>query len=114
TQLDPGFRNVLPRPVAEYAWDSRNPDLRTITPEIVREGHASAEITVTGSKFNPQSIVRFDRADLPTKFVSNLKLTAMVKGSLLKNPGTYAVTVINPGPSGGVSKELYLVVNFRN
>jgi adenine deaminase len=45
TKLDPSFRNVLPRPVAEYAWDSRNPDLQTITPEIVREGDASAEIT---------------------------------------------------------------------
>lgn len=112
--LDPNFRNPIPRPVAEYAMDSRDPELEALTPEIAREGDASVEIEVTGKKFNRQSIIRFDTADLPTTFGSESKLTATIKGSLLKNPGTYAVTVVNPGPSGGVSGKLYLIVNFRN
>lgn len=114
TTLDPNFQNPLPRPVAEYAMDSRDPELESLTPEITREGDASLEIELRGKKFNRQSIVRFDTADLPTKFASESKLTATVNGSLLKNPGTYAVTVVNPGPSGGVSSRLYLIVNFRN
>lgn len=114
TTLDPNFRNPLPRPVAEYAMDSRDPELESVAPEITREGGASLEIELTGKKFNRQSVVRFDTADLPTKFVSESKLTATVHGSLLKTPGTYAVTVVNPGPSGGVSSRLYLIVNFRN
>jgi imidazolonepropionase-like amidohydrolase len=114
TTLDPGFRNPIPRPVAEYAMDSRDPEIEALAPETARQGDASVELEVTGRKFNRQSIIRFDTADLPTKFVSESKLTATVKGSLLKNPGTYAVTVINPGPAGGVSKELYLIVNFRD
>ena len=114
TALDPGFRNPIPRPVSEYEMDSRSPDLEALTPEVALEGDASAEITVTGRKFNRQSIVRFDTADLPTRFVSQSKLTATVKGSLLKTPGTYAVTVVNPGPTGGVSSERYLIVKYRN
>jgi hypothetical protein len=114
TSLDPNFRNPLPRPVAEYPMDSRNPELEALTPEAAIEGDPSVEIAVTGKKFNHQSIVRFDTADLPTKFVSESKLTATVKGSLLKTPGTYAVIVINPGPTGGVSSELYLIVRYRN
>jgi hypothetical protein len=93
--------------------DSRDPELGRIAPEITRQGEAGLDIELTGRKFNQQSIVRFDTADLPTRFVNESKLVATVKGSLLKNPGTYAVTVINPGPTGGVSRELYLIVNFR-
>jgi hypothetical protein len=113
TTLDPSFRNPIPRPVAEYTMDSRDPELERITPEITRQGEAGLEIELTGRKFNQQSIVRFDTTDLPTRFVNESKLIATVKGSLLKNAGTYAVTVINPGPTGGVSRELYLIVNFR-
>src|SRR5207244_12424066 len=114
TPLDPIFRNPLPRPVAEYAMDSRDPELESLTPAIAREGDASVQIEVTGKKFNPRSIIRFDTADLPTTFLSDSKLTARVKGSLLKSPGTYAVTVVNPGPAGGVSRALSLIVDFRH
>lgn len=114
TALDPNFRNPIPRPVAEYAMDSRDPELEALTPEIARQGDARVEIEVTGKKFNPQSIIRFDTADLPTTFVSESTLIATINGSLLKNPGTYAVTVVNPGPAGGVSRPLYLIVNFRD
>jgi imidazolonepropionase-like amidohydrolase len=113
TTLSPNFRNPIPRPVAEYPMDARNPELETLTPEIVRQGDADTEIEVTGVKFSPQSVIRFDTTDLPTKFISESKLTGTLKGSLLKSPGTYAVTVTNPGPSGGVSKALYLIINFR-
>ena len=113
TTLTPNFRNPIPRPVAEYPMDDRSPELETLTPEIVREGDARAEIEVTGAKFSPQSVIRFDTTDLPTKFISESRLTATLKGSLLKSPGTYAITVTNPGPSGGVSKKLYLIINFK-
>lgn len=113
TTLDPAFRNPIPRPVAEYPMDRRDPEVEGLTPEIVPQGTASVRIEVTGKKFTRQSVIRFDTSDLPTTFVSESKLSATVKGSLLKNPGTYAVTVVNPGPSGGVSPALHLIVNFR-
>jgi imidazolonepropionase-like amidohydrolase len=112
TTLNPTFRNPIPRPVAEYAMDSRDPEVETLTPGSVRQGGGDLQIQVTGHKFTPQSIVRLDTVDLPTKFVSESKLTAMVKSSLLKQAGTFTVTVTNPGPTGGVSKAGYLVVRY--
>jgi imidazolonepropionase-like amidohydrolase len=113
TTLDPNFRNPIPRPVAEYPMDSRDPEVESLTPELVPQGAATVRIEVSGKKFTPQSVIRFDRSDLPTTFVSESKLSATIKSSLLKNPGTYAVTVVNPGPAGGVSPALYLIVNFK-
>ncbi len=114
TTLDPNFRNPIPRPVSEYPMDSKDPDVEGLSPEMVPQGAASVRIEVTGEKFTPQSVVRFDTSDLPTTYVSESKLSATVKGSLLKNPGTFAVTVVNPGPSGGVSPPLHLIVRFRD
>ena len=114
TTLDPNFQNPIPRPVAEYAMDSRDPEIETLTPESARQGAGDLQIQVVGRKFSPQSIVRFDTSDLPTRFLSTSKLTATIRASLLKHPGTYAVTVINPGPVGGVSSERYLIVTYQN
>lgn len=114
TTIDPNFRNPIPRPVAEYAMDSTTPELTELSPEAAIAGDSKLEITVTGKKFNAKSVVRFDMTDLPTKFISESKLTATVNSSLLKNPGTYAVTVINPGSGGGIAKELHLILKYRN
>jgi len=112
TTLDPAFQNPIPRPVAEYAMDSRDPEVETLTPQSAKQGGGDLQIQVTGHKFTPQSIVRLGTVDLPTKFVSESRLTAVVRSSLLKQAGTFAVTVTNPGPAGGVSKAGYLVVTY--
>jgi hypothetical protein len=112
TTLDPNFQNPLPRPFAEYPMDNRDPEVDTLSPKSTRQGGGDLQIEVTGHKFTPQSIVQLDTTDLPTKFVSESKLTATVKSSLLKQVGTFAVTVINAGPSGGVTKAGYLVVTY--
>jgi imidazolonepropionase-like amidohydrolase len=112
TTIDSAFTNPIPRPVAEYEMDSRAPALETLTPLVTRQGAANVRIEVTGSNFTRQSIVRFDTMNLPTRFVSTSTLTATVT-RLPKDPGTYAVTVVNPGPAGGVSGQLYFLVDFR-
>lgn len=111
--LDPNFRNPRPRPAAEYAMDSRNPEIARLTPSIANEGDSGLTIEMTGHKFTPRSIVRFDTSDLETTFVSESTLSATIGGPLLSRGGTYAVTVINPGPAGGVSETRYLVVRLR-
>ena len=112
TTLDPNFQNPLPRPFSEYPMDNRDPEVDTLTPKSTRQGGGDLRIELTGHKFTPQSIVRLDTADLATTFVGESKLTATVKSSLLKQVGTFAVTVVNPGPSGGVTKAGYLVVTY--
>ncbi len=71
-------------------------------------------IEVTVRKFNLRSMIRFDTTDVPTTFVSDSKLTATLGGDLLKEVGTYAVTVVNPGSGGGASNVYYFVVDFED
>jgi imidazolonepropionase-like amidohydrolase len=112
TTLDPSFQNPLPRPFSEYPMDNRDPEVDDVTPRATRQGAGDLQIEVTGHKFTPHSIVRVDTTDLATTFVSETRLTATVKASLLKQVGTFVVTVINPGPSGGATKAGYLVVAY--
>lgn len=112
--LDPNWKNPIPRPVAEYARDYRGPEVSTIAPEAVRAGAGNLAIELTGRKFKPTSVIRFDMTNLPTKFVSESKLTATVDSGLLRNAGTYAVTVTTPGSGGGTSREVYLIVKYPN
>ena len=115
TTLDPKFRNPLPRPFfGDIPSEDPAPDIYEIAPHIAREGDAKVDLAIGGIKFTPQSVVRFDTTDLPTKFVSDSKLTATVNGALLKKVGTYAVTVVNPGSVGGTSRSAYFVVNFKD
>ena len=71
-------------------------------------------IELTGEKFTPRSIIRFDTTDVPTRFVSPTRLSAVLSADLLRNVGTYAVTVVNPGSGGGTSNVAYFVINFRD
>jgi len=115
TTMDPNFRNPMPRPVPlEGTLEYMGPELSRISPRIARQGDGAVKLELIGAKFTPQSLVRFDTTDLPTVFVSDSRLTATLDGALLRNVGTYAVTVVNPGSGGGTSNVQAFVVNFRD
>jgi len=115
TRFDPNFRNPMPRPVAlETVLEYMGPEISDMRPKIAHQGDSGVTIEVSGKKFSPRSVIRFDTTDLPTVFVSGSRLTANISGGLLKNVGTYAVTVVNPGSGGGTSNVKYFVVNFRD
>jgi hypothetical protein len=40
-------------------------------------------------------------------------LKASIDPRLLRTPGTYALTVVNPGSGGGTSNTAYFLVDFR-
>lgn len=73
----------------------------------------SAEFTLTvdGSDFVADSVVRFDGVDKATTFVSSSQLTATVPASDLTVAGTYPITVFSPAPGGGESLSADFVVN---
>ena len=106
TTFDPRFVNPLPRPV-DVA-----PQLSTLSPRVAPQGSRSIALQIDGSGFGPNSVVRFDNADLPTQFVSGSRLTATVDARLLRNVGTYTIYVLNQGQAGSVSNGVYFLVNF--
>ena len=113
THLDPNFRNPLPRTFyVDTPLEYRGPEIVAISPGIARAGSVGVTIQLTGKRFTPRSLVRFDSTDVPTQFINHSTLTATLDGILLKNVGTYAVSVMNPGSGGGPSNPTYFIVNF--
>ena len=113
TRLDPAFRNPMPRAVAlDSVLEYMGPRVAAMAPRAGKAGGERLNLQITGDTFSPRSVVRFDTTDLPTTFVSSEKLTASIGATLLRNPGTYAVIVVNPGSGGGTSRVLYFVVSF--
>jgi hypothetical protein len=78
------------------------------------QGGKTVTLQIEGLKFAPNSIVRFDNAELPTRFVSSTKLTATLDARLLqRNPGSYVLYVVSPGPLGTVSLPAYFMVGLK-
>lgn len=89
---------------------SNTPTLIAISPISVTAGSAGISLTVTGTNFITNSVVRFSGSDRPTTFVSITGLIASLSSADFITPGTYTITVFNPGPNGGVSNALTFTV----
>lgn len=86
------------------------PVITNMTPSSVSAGAGATTITITGTGFTAGSSVRANGTPLSTTFVSGTTLTASVAASYLANPGTVAITVVNPAPGGGTSGTFNLSV----
>ena len=114
TTYDPNFVNPLPRTAnADEAGPEEGPAISTLTPIQARQGDPEVTVKIGGRDFTPRSVVRLDTANLRTQFVSDSELTATIDARLLQAPGTYALTVVNPGSGGGTSNVVFFLVDFR-
>ncbi|MDJ0927464.1 MAG: IPT/TIG domain-containing protein, partial [Gammaproteobacteria bacterium] len=83
--------------------DNPIPVLTGISPNQAIEGSPAFTLTVTGSSFIQESVVRWNGADRPTTYVSPTQLLASIPASDVAAAGTANVTVLNPAPGGGSS-----------
>jgi hypothetical protein len=79
------------------------PVLYSISPNAVTAGDGDTTLTVTGSGFAAQSVVYADATTLATVFVGSTQLRATLPSAMLADPRTLTITVVTPGPGGGVS-----------
>ncbi len=84
---------------------SNNPVPTTsgLAPNSAIAGGAAFTLTVNGTNFVTNSVVRWNEANRPTTFVSATQLTAAIAAADIAATGTAAVTVFNPAPGGGTS-----------
>jgi Domain of unknown function (DUF4082)/Bacterial Ig-like domain/Bacterial Ig domain len=84
---------------------SNNPVPTTsgLAPNSAIAGGAAFTLTVNGTNFVTNSVVRWNGADRPTTFVSATQLTAAIPSTDIAASGTASVTVFNPAPGGGTS-----------
>lgn len=88
--------HVLPatRPVPVIAW---------ISPNGTDAGGPEMTLTVYGSGFMGDSVVRYGGKSLPTTCVSGSALDANLTAPDIAVPGAYNVSVFTPEPDGGTS-----------
>jgi hypothetical protein len=86
------------------------PTITSLTPPTAVVGSGQITLTITGTGFISGSEVHFNGTALATTQVSSTQLTAVVPTSALVTVGSYAVTVANPAPGGGVSTDATFTV----
>lgn len=101
-----GTSNALPLTV-----NNPVPVASTVDPDDIGEDSSDTAITVTGTEFVPESVVRVGGVAVATTYVDNTELTATILAASLANPGTLAIDVFNPAPAGGDSNNLTFTVN---
>jgi len=109
------YRVGFERPYAEDAAALNPPRLGAIEPKTAVQGSDSVEITVMGSRYDEFTTVLFHGTRLPTQAISSTRLKATVDAQLLRNPGTYRVSLEDPRFLWRPSEEYYgFVVTDEN
>jgi hypothetical protein len=89
------------------------PAVSLLSPSLKPVGAKDFTLTLSGSGFYKESVVRWNGSDRPTLYVSETELKATITAADLASPGMAAVTVFNPAPGGGESAAVVLpVINF--
>lgn len=79
------------------------PRITTIAPNSALVGSAALILTVNGTNFVSDSVVRWNNSPRPTTFVNSTRLTAQISAQDLASVGTASVTVFTPPAGGGQS-----------
>jgi hypothetical protein len=80
------------------------PYIERLYPASARAGSGSVTLTVEGSGFVSNSIVRWNGFARTTKFVDGKRLTAVIDTADVAEAGSVLVTVFNTSPGGGDSE----------
>jgi len=88
------------------------PAITSISPPTAVAGTPGLALTVTGSNFVPESVVRWNGQDRTTTPVDSTHLSAAITTADLAVAGTAQVTVFNPAPGGGTSGSLPFTIGF--
>lgn len=95
-------------------WDCTTPrpipTLESVTPSSQQALSATFLLSLFGTEFAADSVVRWDGLALPTTMISSTLLQATVPSHLLRDGGSVLITVFTPPPGGGESIALIFTV----
>jgi hypothetical protein len=86
------------------------PTVASLSPASAAAGSGAFTVTVNGTNFGSDSVVRWNGSDRPTTLVSATQLQAQISAADVAAQGTRSVTVFNPAPGGGTSSGLTFTV----
>lgn len=81
-----------------------------LVPDTKAPGGAGFTLSVNGTGFVSTSVVKWNGSARATSFVNTSQLTASILASDIKKAATASVTVVNPGPGGGVSNTVFFPI----
>ncbi|MBS1854762.1 MAG: choice-of-anchor D domain-containing protein [Acidobacteria bacterium] len=87
------------------------PTLTSISPTGASTGGATFTLTVQGTNFISNSVVRWNGNDRPTTYTGPTRLTANIPAGDLATGGAFPITVFNPAPGGGSSNAVIITVS---
>jgi DNA/RNA endonuclease G (NUC1) len=86
------------------------PTIKYMSPTMCTVNSQGFTLTVTGTNFVKNSIVRWNGTDLVTTYVSGTELQGALPAANLTVLGTANVSVFNPAPSGGSTGNLVFTI----
>jgi hypothetical protein len=86
------------------------PIIDAINPNTVDSGDGEMYVTVYGSNFVRNSVVKFNSSDRATTYVSPTRLKAKLTDTDINGSGEYLITVFNPLPGGGYSNTEFFTI----
>jgi len=92
------------------------PAISSLSPSSAAMGGPGFNLSVNGSDFFLESVVRWNGSDRPTQFAACGRLTAAIPASDIATPTTAEVKVFTPAPGGGLSSgaTFYVTTLFSN
>ena len=93
---------------------SAGPVLTSLSTMSIGMGTASFSVTAYGTGFVSGSVVEWNGAALNTTYMSATQLSAQLPASDMLIGGTFPVTVVNPGASGGTSNAVTFTITNPN
>ncbi len=95
-------------------WDCSTarpaPTLESLDPTSLQPLFSTFLLTLTGTGFYTDSVVRWDGLALPTIFISSTQLQAVIPSYLLQDGGVVPLTVFTPAPGGGESAAVLFTI----
>jgi len=90
---------------------SSTPVATALAPTHMRVGSGDLTLTVSGSRFNWQSVILWGGAPRTTAFVNSSTLKTTITASDLGTAGSVPVRVSTPAPGGGTSSDLTFTID---
>ena len=90
------------------------PIIYSVNPNSVNIKNENVTINLTGIKFIPSSVVKWNDSDRSTIYVDSKHLTVVLNASDFSKSGDNIITVFNPAPGGGTSNEVFFTVKDPN
>jgi hypothetical protein len=90
------------------------PTITSLDPLSMLVGASQFTLTVTGTGFVPESVVKWNGSTRTTGFLSDTQLAISVPAIDVATPGVVSITVENPTPGGGISNSYDFNILYGN